>query len=104
MAQIESTEAPDVARNIATFPTSCEEVPVSHRGVTTPDWRNSDDFDRQRDAPLIGSDDEVSGFGVEWPGLRSLGVWKAPAGTEALAGKTKPDARGFGTWGTTGTT
>ncbi|MBT5753809.1 hypothetical protein N9549_05710 [Acidimicrobiales bacterium] len=46
----------------------------------------------------------MSGFGVEWPGLRSLGVWKAPAGTEALAGKTKPDARGFGTWGTTGTT
>ena len=55
--------------------------------------------------PLIGGgDDEVNGFSVEWPGLRSLGVWKAPAGTEALAGKTKPDARGFGTWGTTGTT
>ncbi|MCH9802599.1 hypothetical protein K0U73_02225 [bacterium] len=46
----------------------------------------------------------MNGFSVEWPGLRSLGVWKAPAGTDALAGKTKPDARGFGTWGTTGTT
>lgn len=32
---------------------------------------------------LLGSDDEVSGFGAGWPGLLSLGVWKAPAGTEA---------------------
>lgn len=41
----------------------------------------------EEQAMLTGDDDEVHGFGArqEWPGLQTLGVWKAPAGLEVMS-------------------
>lgn len=36
---------------------------------------------------LTGENEEVQGFsaGRDWPGLQTLGVWKAPAGLEVMS-------------------